>query len=155
MIYLAIPMATIGGIFALWLRDMPFSISAGVGFIVLFGVAVLNGLVMVSGLNELKEEGVTNLKDRIIQGTKRRIRPIMLTAFTAVLGLLPMVLGLTINFIDHEITYDAPSSQWWRQLSTSIAGGLSFATILTLFFTPCLLMIGKRFDRYKHPNDSL
>ena len=62
MIYIAIPMATIGGVVALWLRDMPFSISAGVGFIVLFGVAVLNGLVMISGLNELKEEGVTNLK---------------------------------------------------------------------------------------------
>src|SRR5690606_10528599 len=72
MIYIAIPMATIGGVVALWLRDMPFSISAGVGFIVLFGVAVLNGLVMISGLNELKEEGVTNLKDRIAEGTKRR-----------------------------------------------------------------------------------
>ena len=93
MIYLAIPMATIGGVFALWLRDMPFSISAGVGFIVLFGVAVLNGLVMISGLNELKEEGVTNLKDRIIEGTKRRIRPIMLTAFTDILGFLPMAIS--------------------------------------------------------------
>jgi len=83
MIYLAIPMATIGGVFALWLRDMPFSISAGVGFIVLFGVAVLNGLVMISGLNELKEEGVTNLRDRIVEGTKRRIRPITYAVYSS------------------------------------------------------------------------
>src|SRR5690554_2791216 len=93
MIYIAIPLAAIGGVFSLWLRDMPFSISAGVGFIVLFGVAVLNGLVLISGWNELKEEGVTNLKDRIIEGTKRRIRPIMLTAFTDVLGFLPMAIS--------------------------------------------------------------
>ena len=74
MIYMAIPLSAIGGIFSLWLRDMPFSISAGVGFIVLFGVAVLNGLVLISSMNELKEEGMS-LKERIIKGTKERIRP--------------------------------------------------------------------------------
>ena len=112
MIYLAIPMATIGGVFALWLRDMPFSISAGVGFIVLFGVAVLNGLVMISGLNELKEEGVTNLKDRIIEGTKRRIRPIMLTAFTDILGFLPMAISASAG------------AEVQRPLATVVIGGL-------------------------------
>ncbi|NJX17598.1 efflux RND transporter permease subunit, partial [Tamlana crocina] len=80
----------IGGVFALWLRDMPFSISAGVGFIVLFGVAVLNGLVLVNRFNSLKEEGVTSIKDRIFMGTKERIRPIMLTAVTDILGFMPM-----------------------------------------------------------------
>src|SRR5690606_18208521 len=74
MIYMAIPLAAIGGVFSLWLRDMPFSISAGIGFIVLFGVAVLNGLVLISGWNELKEEGVTDLGERIKQGARRRIR---------------------------------------------------------------------------------
>ncbi len=74
IIYMAIPLATIGGIFALWLRGMPFSISAGVGFIVLFGVAVLNGLVLISGLNELKAEGVTDLNSRLVHGTQGRIR---------------------------------------------------------------------------------
>ncbi|MDN3667357.1 CusA/CzcA family heavy metal efflux RND transporter [Algibacter miyuki] len=126
MIYIAIPMATIGGIVALWLRDMPFSISAGVGFIVLFGVAVLNGLVMISGLNELKEEGVTNLKDRVIEGTKRRIRPIMLTAFTDVLGFLPMAISASAG------------AEVQRPLATVVIGGLLTSTLLTLFIIPIL-----------------
>lgn len=126
IIYIAIPMATIGGVFALWLRDMPFSISAGVGFIVLFGVAVLNGLVMISGLNELKEEGVTNLKDRIIEGTKRRIRPIMLTAFTDVLGFLPMAVSASAG------------AEVQRPLATVVIGGLLTSTLLTLFVLPIL-----------------
>ena len=126
MIYIAIPMATIGGVIALWLRDMPFSISAGVGFIVLFGVAVLNGLVMISGLNELKEEGVTNLKDRIIEGTKRRIRPIMLTAFTDVLGFLPMAISASAG------------AEVQRPLATVVIGGLLTSTLLTLFVLPIL-----------------
>ncbi|MFD0964264.1 CusA/CzcA family heavy metal efflux RND transporter [Pseudofulvibacter geojedonensis] len=126
MIYIAIPMATIGGIIALWLRDMPFSISAGVGFIVLFGVAVLNGLVMISGLNELKEEGITNLKDRILEGTKRRIRPIMLTAFTDVLGFLPMAVSASAG------------AEVQRPLATVVIGGLLTSTLLTLFVLPIL-----------------
>ncbi|AXP81827.1 Cobalt-zinc-cadmium resistance protein CzcA [Mariniflexile rhizosphaerae] len=126
MIYIAIPMATIGGVFALWLRDMPFSISAGVGFIVLFGVAVLNGLVMISGLNELKEEGVTNLKDRITEGTKRRIRPIMLTALTDVLGFLPMAVSASAG------------AEVQRPLATVVIGGLLTSTLLTLFVLPIL-----------------
>jgi len=136
MIYLAIPMATIGGVFALWLRDMPFSISAGVGFIVLFGVAVLNGLVMISGLNELKEEGVTNLKDRIIQGTKRRIRPIMLTAFTDILGFLPMAISASAG------------AEVQRPLATVVIGGLLTSTLLTLFILPIFYQwVEKRGDR--------
>ena len=126
MIYIAIPMATIGGVVALWLRDMPFSISAGVGFIVLFGVAVLNGLVMISGLNELKEEGVTNLKERILEGTKRRIRPIMLTAFTDVLGFLPMAVSASAG------------AEVQRPLATVVIGGLLTSTLLTLFVLPIL-----------------
>ncbi|QDO94717.1 CusA/CzcA family heavy metal efflux RND transporter [Formosa sediminum] len=126
MIYIAIPMATIGGVFALWLRDMPFSISAGVGFIVLFGVAVLNGLVMISGLNELKDEGVINLKDRIFEGTKRRIRPIMLTAFTDVLGFLPMAISASAG------------AEVQRPLATVVIGGLLTSTLLTLFVLPIL-----------------
>ncbi|WP_242203621.1 CusA/CzcA family heavy metal efflux RND transporter [Aestuariivivens insulae] len=126
MIYIAIPMATIGGVVALWLRDMPFSISAGVGFIVLFGVAVLNGLVMVSGLNELKEEGVTSLKDRIVEGTKRRIRPIMLTALTDILGFLPMAVSASAG------------AEVQRPLATVVIGGLLTSTLLTLFVLPIL-----------------
>ncbi|MDR6300267.1 cobalt-zinc-cadmium resistance protein CzcA [Mesonia maritima] len=126
MIYLAIPMATIGGIFALWLRDMPFSISAGVGFIVLFGVAVLNGLVLINGLNELKSEGENNLSTRILKGTRRRVRPIMLTAFTDVLGFLPMAISTSSG------------AEVQRPLATVVIGGLITSTLLTLFIIPIL-----------------
>ncbi|HET8886410.1 MAG TPA: CusA/CzcA family heavy metal efflux RND transporter [Salinimicrobium sp.] len=126
MIYVAIPLAAIGGIFALWLRDMPFSISAGVGFIVLFGVAVLNGLVLVSGFNELKEEGVTNLTQRITQGTRRRIRPILLTALTDVLGFLPMAVSISAG------------AEVQRPLATVVIGGMITSTLLTLFVLPIL-----------------
>ncbi len=136
MIYLAIPMATIGGVFALWLRDMPFSISAGVGFIVLFGVAVLNGLVMISGLNELKEEGVTDLRKRIIEGTKRRIRPIMLTALTDILGFLPMAISASAG------------AEVQRPLATVVIGGLLTSTLLTLFILPIFYQwVEKRSER--------
>ncbi|WP_121665517.1 CusA/CzcA family heavy metal efflux RND transporter [Mesonia aquimarina] len=126
MIYLAIPMACIGGVFALWLRDMPFSISAGVGFIVLFGVAVLNGLVMINGLNELKAEGKTNLTDRILLGTKRRVRPIMLTALTDIFGFLPMAISTSSG------------AEVQQPLATVVIGGLLTATLLTLFILPVL-----------------
>lgn len=126
MIYIAIPLAAIGGVFALWLRDMPFSISAGVGFIVLFGVAVLNGLVLISGLNELKEEGVDDLGERISRGTKRRIRPILLTALTDVLGFLPMAIS------------GSAGAEVQRPLATVVIGGLITSTFLTLFILPIL-----------------
>ncbi|WP_215225718.1 CusA/CzcA family heavy metal efflux RND transporter [Echinicola shivajiensis] len=126
MIFIAIPMASIGGVFSLWLRDMPFSISAGVGFIVLFGVAVLNGLVLINGLNELKMEEKLNLNDRIQQGTKRRIRPILLTALTDILGFFPMALSATAG------------AEVQRPLATVVIGGLISSTLLTLFVLPVL-----------------
>ncbi|MCL6219475.1 CusA/CzcA family heavy metal efflux RND transporter [Zunongwangia pacifica] len=127
MIYMAIPLAAIGGIISLWLRGMPFSISAGVGFIVLFGVAVLNGLVLIGSLNELKEEGENNnLKERILQGTKRRIRPILLTALTDVLGFLPMAFS------------SSAGAEVQRPLATVVIGGLLTSTLLTLFVLPIL-----------------
>lgn len=126
MIYLAIPLAAIGGVFSLWLRDMPFSISAGVGFIVLFGVAVLNGLVLISGWNELKDEGVTDLYTRIIKGARRRIRPILLTALTDILGFLPMALSTSAG------------AEVQQPLATVVIGGMISATLLTLFVLPNL-----------------
>ena len=126
MIYIAIPMAAIGGVFSLWLRDMPFSISAGVGFIVLFGVAVLNGLVLISGWNELKEEGVTDLGERIRQGARRRIRPIMLTALTDIFGFLPMAISTSAG------------AEVQQPLATVVIGGMITSTLLTLFVLPIL-----------------
>ena len=125
MIYMAIPLAAIGGVVSLWVRDMPFSISAGVGFIVLFGVAVLNGLVLINSWNELKEEGV-GLGDRISLGAKRRLRPIILTALTDILGFLPMAVSTSAG------------AEVQRPLATVVIGGMISATLLTLFVLPIL-----------------
>lgn len=126
MIYMAVPLAAIGGIFALVIRGMPFSISAGVGFIVLFGVAVLNGLVLISRLNSLKAEGVMDIKERILTGTQERLRPILLTALAAIMGFFPMALS-----------YGAGASVQ-RPLATVVIGGLITATLLTLIVVPIL-----------------
>ena len=126
MIYLTIPLAAIGGVFALWIRDMPFSISAGIGFIVLFGVAVLNGLVLINQFNYLKNDGVTDLQHRIITGTKQRIRPIILTATTDIFGFLPMAFSTTAG------------AEVQRPLATVVIGGMLTATFLTLIVLPAL-----------------
>jgi cobalt-zinc-cadmium resistance protein CzcA len=126
MIYIAIPLAAIGGVFSLWIRDMPFSISAGIGFIVLFGIAVLNGLVLINGWNELKEVQNLTLRERITQGAKRRIRPILLTASTDILGFLPMALSTSAG------------AEVQRPLATVVIGGMISATLLTLFVLPIL-----------------
>ena len=126
MIYLAIPLAAIGGIFFLALRDMSFSISAGVGFIVLFGVAVLNGLVLISRFNSLKEEGVNDLNERILIGTKERLRPILLTAIAAIMGFTPMAFSASAG------------AEVQRPLATVVIGGLISATLLTLIILPVL-----------------
>ncbi|QCK15166.1 CusA/CzcA family heavy metal efflux RND transporter [Mangrovivirga cuniculi] len=126
MIYLSIPMAAIGGVFALALRGMPFSISAGIGFIVLFGVAVLNGLVLISSWNDLKEDKNMNLDKRILIGSKRRIRPILLTALTDILGFLPMALS------------QSSGAEVQRPLATVVIGGMISATLLTLLVLPVL-----------------
>ena len=126
LIYTAIPFAAVGGVFALWIRGMPFSISAGVGFIALFGVAVLNGLVLISSLNELKADGVSDIKDRIRKATKSRLRPIFLTAVTDIVGFLPMALSTSSG------------AEVQRPLATVVIGGLFTATLLTLIVLPVL-----------------
>jgi cobalt-zinc-cadmium resistance protein CzcA len=135
LIFMAIPFSAIGGILALWLRSMPFSISAGVGFIALFGVAVLNGIVLVAEFNRLKRDGITNLRDIVLQGTATRLRPVLLTASVASLGFLPMALS------------HSGGAEVQRPLATVVIGGLVSATLLTLFVLPCLYMwVEKRFQ---------
>mgnify|MGYP003645423198 FL=1 len=126
MIYMAVPLAAIGGVFALLIRGMPFSISAGVGFIVLFGVAVLNGLVLINKFNELKESGMTNIKDRIYEATHERLRPILLTATAAIMGFIPMAVSTS------------GGAEVQRPLATVVIGGLISATFLTLVVIPVL-----------------
>ncbi|MHC5201831.1 CusA/CzcA family heavy metal efflux RND transporter [Myroides sp. LJL119] len=125
MIFTAIPLSAIGGVAALWLRDMPFSISAGVGFIALFGVAVLNGIVLIGQFNQLKAQNM-ELYERIILGTKIRLRPVLLTALVASLGFLPMALSTSAG------------AEVQKPLATVVIGGLVSATILTLIVLPIL-----------------
>ncbi|NJC28341.1 CusA/CzcA family heavy metal efflux RND transporter [Neolewinella antarctica] len=126
LIFVAIPLSAIGGILALELRGMPFSISAGIGFIALFGVAVLNGIVLIGYFNQLKEEGWDDVRARIIEGTKVRLRPVIMTASVASLGFLPMALS------------NSGGAEVQRPLATVVIGGLLTATFLTLIILPVL-----------------
>lgn len=129
LIFTAIPMSAIGGIIALWLRDMPFSISAGIGFIALFGVAVLNGIVLLSTFNQLEKDGITDIFERVRRGTQIRLRPVLLTASVASLGFLPMALSASAG------------AEVQRPLATVVIGGLITATALTLVVLPALYIV--------------
>ncbi len=126
MIYSAIPLATVGGILSLWLRGMPFSISAGIGFIALFGIAVLNGIVLIEHFKELKKTTTLGIHERIIKGTTERLRPVILTALAAALGFLPMAIST------------GAGAEVQRPLATVVIGGLVSSTLLTLLVLPVL-----------------
>ena len=126
LIYTAIPLSIIGGVFFLALRGMPFSISAGVGFIALFGVAVLNGIVLISEFNRLYKSGIRNIVRIVIDGGESRLRPVLMTAFVASLGFIPMALS------------NGAGAEVQRPLATVVIGGLLVATFLTLFVLPLL-----------------
>lgn len=127
LIFSSIPLASIGGVFALWIRGMPFSISAGVGFIALFGVAVLNGIVLIAEFNRLKKETDESDVDKIVRkGTSIRLRPVLMTALVASLGFLPMALS------------QSAGAEVQRPLATVVIGGLMTATLLTLVVLPVL-----------------
>jgi cobalt-zinc-cadmium resistance protein CzcA len=126
LIFTAVPLSAIGGVFALMLRGMPFSISAGVGFIALFGVAVLNGIVLIAYFNQLEKSGVADVLERIRKGTKVRLRPVLMTAAVASLGFLPMAMST------------GAGAEVQRPLATVVIGGLLTATLLTLIVLPVL-----------------
>lgn len=129
IIFTAIPMAATGGVLALLLRDMPFSISAGVGFIALFGVAVLNGIVLIAKFNQLEKEGWKEVIPRVLEGTRIRLRPVLMTATVASLGFLPMALS------------QSAGAEVQKPLATVVIGGLVSATLLTLFIIPLLYVL--------------
>jgi len=139
LIYTAIPMSAIGGVIALLIRDMPFSISAGVGFIALFGVAVLNGIVLIGTFNQLEKDGITDIILRIKEGTKIRLRPVLMTATVASLGFLPMALS------------HSEGAEVQKPLATVVIGGLITATFLTLFVLPLLYLIFSKKSNNKIP----
>jgi len=124
LIFTAVPMSAIGGVFALWIRGMNFSISAGVGFIALFGVAVLNGIVLIAEFNRLEKEGVTDITERVLKGIHTRMRPVIMTAAVASLGFLPMAISTSAG------------AEVQRPLATVVIGGLITATLLTLVILP-------------------
>jgi len=129
MIFTAVPLATVGGVLLLWLRNMPFSVSAGIGFIALFGIAVLNGIVLIEHLKELKHLGMTNMRELILTGTKNRLRPVILTAAAAAMGFLPMAIST------------GAGAEVQRPLATVVIGGLITSTLLTMIALPLLFEI--------------
>lgn len=132
LVFTAIPLSAVGGILLLWMRGMPFSISAGVGFIALFGIAVLNGIVLVEHLKDLKHRGMNNINELILKGTTDRLRPVTLTAAAAALGFLPMAIS------------SSAGAEVQRPLATVVIGGLFTATLLTMVVLPILF---KMFDK--------
>jgi cobalt-zinc-cadmium resistance protein CzcA len=125
IVYSGIPLAVTGGVFALWARDMPFSISAAVGFIALSGVAVLNGMVMISYFNQLREEGAS-VGDAVFEGALTRLRPVLMTALVASFGFVPMALSASAG------------AEVQRPLATVVIGGIISSTFLTLLLLPVL-----------------
>ncbi len=143
MIFSAIPLAAVGGVYLLWMRGLPFSISAGVGFIALFGIAVLNGIVLIEYFKELKQEGMTNIDEIIIKGTKERLRPVILTALAAALGFLPMAISTSAG------------AEVQRPLATVVIGGLVSSTILTMLALPVLYSIFSKQVKIKAPSGKM
>lgn len=129
MIFTAVPLSIVGGIMALWIRGMPFSISAGVGFIALFGIAVLNGIVLIEHLKHLKEKGMNDMDELVMQGTADRLRPVILTASAAAMGFLPMAIST------------GAGAEVQRPLATVVIGGLITSTMLTMIVLPLLFKV--------------
>ncbi|WP_321276687.1 efflux RND transporter permease subunit [Thiomicrorhabdus indica] len=139
VILTAIVFSTAGVLLGLLVTQNPFGIvMVGIGIIALAGIVVNNNIVLIDTYNQLRDEGVEKIE--AIQTTlAQRLRPVLLTTITTILGLMPMVLAMNIDILGQNISFGAPSSQWWVQLSSAIVGGLTFSTLLTLIVTPCLL----------------
>ena len=142
LILSAIVVSTVGGLLGLLLTQQPFGIvMSGVGVIALAGIVVNNNIVLIDTYNELRKRGLVPF-DAVLRTAAQRLRPVLLTTVTTVLGLLPMVLKLNIDLVARTLTWGGPSTDWWAQLASAVAGGLAFATLLTLVLTPCLLLLG-------------
>jgi len=148
LVLMTVIMSTIGVFLGLLLTGQPFGIvMSGIGVIALAGVVVNNNIVLIDTYDRLRHEGM-NKYDAIIQTCRERARPVLLTAISAVMGVLPIAFGVGLELSHHEVTFNAPSTQWWISLSSAIVYGLSFATVLTLIVTPAALMV---FTREKRP----
>jgi multidrug efflux pump len=145
----AVLMSTIGVFLGLMIMGQPFTIvMTGIGIIALAGVVVNNNIVLIDTYDTLRREGKLKI-EAILQTCRERARPVVLTALTAILGVLPIAFGLNLELLSHEVTIGAPSTQWWIALSSAIVYGLAFATCLTLVIIPSLLMLVTRADNPK------
>ena len=144
LILSAVLFSTVGVFLGLIVLQQPFGIvMSGIGVIALAGIVVNNNIVLIDTYNVLKTDQVS-AKEAILRTGAQRLRPVLLTTVTTILGLMPMVLQINIDLFNRTIDFGAPSTQWWVQLATAVAGGLTFATVLTLVLTPCLLMLRER-----------
>lgn len=144
LILSAVLFSTVGVFVGLLVFQKPFGIiMSGIGVIALAGIVVNNNIVLIDTYNQLLKRGLDK-REAILRTGVQRLRPVLLTTVTTILGLLPMVLEMNIDLINQKIEFGAPSTQWWSQLATAVAGGLAFATVLTLVLTPCLLMLGRQ-----------
>jgi multidrug efflux pump len=145
----AVVMSTIGVFLGLMIMGQPFSVvMTGIGVIALAGVVVNNNIVLIDTYDTLRREGQPKI-EAILQTCRERARPVVLTALTAILGVLPIAFGLNMEILNHEVTIGAPSTQWWIALSSAIVYGLAFATVLTLVIIPSMLMLVTRDDNPK------
>ena len=149
LILSAVLLSTVGVLFGLLITDQPFGIvMSGIGVIALAGIVVNNNIVLIDTYNILRRGGMEPIEAALRTGVLR-LRPVVLTSITTVLGLMPMVLGVNIDIVGRSIAVGGPSTQWWTQLATAVAGGLAFATVLTLVLTPSLLVLGEKRWRWR------
>lgn len=147
----AIVLSTAGVLLGLLFNGQSFGIvMVGMGLIALAGIVVNNNIILIDTYNQLRRQGLPPFEAALECGSLR-LRPVLLTAITTVLGLVPMVIGVNVDLLGPSLGIGAPSTQWWTQMSSAIAGGLTFATILTLLLTPCLLLLGSRFEKQPPP----
>ena len=145
----AIVFSVAGVLLGLIITGRPFGVvMGGIGVIALAGIVVNNNIVLIDTYNDLRKEG-QSAREALLRTGAQRLRPVVLTSLTTALGLMPMVIGVNIDFFNRSIVFGAPSTQWWTELSSAIAGGLVFATVLTLIVTPAMLMLGVRLGEWR------
>jgi len=150
LVLTAVIFSTVGVLIGLLITDQPFGIvMSGIGVIALAGIVVNNNIVLIDTFNRLRAAGAASVEAALLT-CAQRLRPVLLTTITTILGLMPMVLGMNFDLMSRHIEIGGPSTQWWTQLATAVAGGLAFATLLTLLVTPSLLVLGQR-DRTEQP----
>ncbi|EGQ8162454.1 multidrug efflux RND transporter permease subunit VmeK [Vibrio parahaemolyticus] len=154
LILSAVLFSTVGVFAGLLIFQKPFGIiMSGIGVIALAGIVVNNNIVLIDTYNQMRKRGLDKA-EAILRTGVQRLRPVLLTTITTILGLLPMVLEMNIDLVNQKVEFGAPSTQWWSQLATAVAGGLAFATVLTLVLTPCLLMLGRDYLAKSEPDES-